>query len=108
MPLAIIEPTIGNDPIIINQSLSLKIVIVVVYLPINVWLFCNSMDCSWPGSSVHGILHTRILEWVAISFSRGSSQPKDQTCISCIGGGLFTTEPLEMPTTNFKKIILEY
>ena len=85
MPLAIIEPTIGNDPIIINQSLSLKIVIVVVYLPVNVWLFCNSMDCSWPGSSVHGILHIGIVEWVAISYSRGSSQPKDQTCISCIG-----------------------
>ena len=84
MPLAIIEPTIGNDPIIIKQSLSLKIaVIVVVYLLTNVWLFCNSMDCSLPGSSVHGILHTRIVEWIAISFSKGSSQAKDQTCISC-------------------------
>ena len=37
------------------------------------------MDCSLPGSSVHGIFQARILEWVAISFSRGSSQPKDQT-----------------------------
>ena len=43
------------------------------------------MDCSPPGSSVHGILHARILEWVAISFSRGSSQPRDRTCISYIG-----------------------
>ena len=40
---------------------------------------CNPMDCSPPASSVHGILHARILEWVAIPFSRGSSQPKDQT-----------------------------
>ena len=46
---------------------------------------CNSMDCSLPGSSVHGILQARILEWVAISFSRGSSWPRDQTCVSCIG-----------------------
>ena len=38
---------------------------------------CNPMDCSPPGSSVHGLLQARILEWVAISFSRGSSQPGD-------------------------------
>ena len=49
---------------------------------------CDPMDCSLPGSSVHGILQARILEWAAISFSRGSSQPRDWTCISyvsCIG-----------------------
>ena len=40
---------------------------------------CNSMDCSLPGSSGHGILQERILEWVAVPFSRGSSQPRDQT-----------------------------
>ena len=40
---------------------------------------CDPMDCSLPGSSVHGIFQARILEWVAISFSRGSSQPRDQT-----------------------------
>ena len=38
---------------------------------------CNLMDCSLPGSSVHGILQARILEWVAIPFSRGSSQLRD-------------------------------
>ena len=43
------------------------------------------MDCSPPGSSVHGILQARILEWVAIPFSRRSSQPRDQTRVSCIG-----------------------
>ena len=43
---------------------------------------CNPMDCSPSGPSVHGILQARILELVAISFSRGSSQPRDQTCIS--------------------------
>ena len=49
-----------------------------------VWL-CKVMDYSPPGSSVHGILQARTLEWVAISFSRGSSQPKDWTLISYIG-----------------------
>ena len=45
---------------------------------------CDPMDCSPPGSSVHGILQARILEWVAISYSRGSSQPMDQTYVSYI------------------------
>ena len=45
---------------------------------------CNPMDCSPPGSSVHGILQARILEWVAIPSSRGSSQPRNRTGISCI------------------------
>ena len=43
---------------------------------------CNSMDCSPPGSSVHGILQARTLEWVAIPFSREPSQPRDQTQVS--------------------------
>ena len=47
------------------------------------------MDCSPPGSSVHGILQARILEWVAIPFSRRSSQPRDWTWVSCIAGGFF-------------------
>ena len=49
---------------------------------------CSHMDCSPTGSSVHGVSQTRILEWVAISFCRGSSQPRDRiniSCISCIG-----------------------
>ena len=45
---------------------------------------CNLMDCSLPGSSVHGIFQTRVLEWVAISFSRGSSQPRDRTQASTV------------------------
>ena len=45
---------------------------------------CDPMDCSPPGSSVYGISQARMLEWVVIPFSRGSSWPKDQTCISCI------------------------
>ena len=45
---------------------------------------CNTIDCSLPGSSVHGIFQARILEWVAISFSRGSSWPRGQTRVSCV------------------------
>ena len=51
---------------------------------------CDTMDCSLPGSSVCGIFQTRILEWVAISFSRWSSQPRDWTRVSCIVGRYFT------------------
>ena len=51
---------------------------------------CDPMDCSLSGSSVHGILQARILEWVAISFFRGSSQPRDQTQVSHIAGRCFT------------------
>ena len=61
---------------------------------------CDPMDCSPPGSSVHGILQARILEWVAISFSRGSSQLSDQTQVSHIAGGFFTSWAIkEAPTT---------
>ena len=45
--------------------------------------FLDPMSCSLPGSSVHGILQTRILEWAAIPFSRGSSQSRDQTLLHC-------------------------
>ena len=45
---------------------------------------CDPMDCSPPGSPVHGIFQARILEWIAISSSRGSSWPRDQTCVSCL------------------------
>jgi len=51
---------------------------------------CNLVDCSLPGSSVHKIIWARILERVAISFSMGSSQPRDRTQVSCIAGGFFT------------------
>ena len=58
---------------------------------------CNPTDCSPPGPSVHGIFPAKILEWVAISSSRGSPQPRDWTlisCVSCTAGGFFTTEPM--------------
>ena len=54
---------------------------------------CNHLDSSPPGSSVHGTVQARILECIAISFSRGSSRPRDQTRASCLAVGSFTTEP---------------
>ena len=69
---------------------------------------CDPVDCSLAGSSVHGILQARILEWVAISFSRGSSRPRDRTQISHIAGRRFnlctTREALKYknPSTNIK------
>ena len=51
---------------------------------------CDTMYCSLTGSSVHRILQARILEWVAVPFSRGSSQPRDQTQVSHIAGKFFT------------------
>ena len=52
--------------------------------------FCDPMDCSLPGFSLHGIFQARVLEWVAISFSRGSSRPKDWTQVSRIASRRFT------------------
>ena len=51
---------------------------------------CSPMDCRLLGSSVHGIHHASILEWVAIYFSRESSRPKDGTWVSCVAGRLFS------------------
>ena len=63
---------------------------------------CDPMDRSLPGSSVHGILQARMLEWVAISSSRGSLRPRDQTCGSCIAGRFFTTEPRGGPDCQWE------
>ena len=63
---------------------------------------CDPMHCSRPGSSVHGILQARILEWVAMPSSRGSSGARDQTCISCIAGRFFTAKPLGKPPAVFR------
>ena len=61
---------------------------------------CSPMDCSPPDSSAHGISQARILEWVSMPSSRGSSRHRDGTCVSlvsCIGRGFFTTGPLGKP-----------
>ena len=65
--------------------------LVLVLATLSCTTLCDPMDCSLPGSSIHGILQARILEWVAIPFYRGSSQPRDGTWVSCIAGRFFTT-----------------
>ena len=61
------------------------------------------MDCSLPGSSVHGILQARILEWVVIPFSKGSSWLRDWTQVSYIVGRFFTAEPPGKPNIKFNQ-----
>ena len=70
---------------------------------------CDPVDCSPSGSSVHGIVQARILEWIAIPFSRASSHRRDQTWVSCIAGRFFTIwatmETLTKPSTAQKYIL---
>ena len=67
---------------------------------------CDPMDYSLPGFSVHGIFQARILEWVAISFSRRSSRPRDWTCVSRIVGRCFTIwATREVPTREVTSIL---
>ena len=66
----------------------------------------SPMDGSTPGSSALGILQARILERIVIPFSRGSSQPKDQTWVSCIESRVFTTEPPGKPLTILKRRVI--
>ena len=63
---------------------------------------CNSMDCSLPGSSIHGILQARILEWVAIPFSKGPSRPRDGTQASWLQADSLPSEPPEKPSDRVK------
>ena len=72
-----------------QQQQLVHFVYVYVCVSHSVVSLCNPVDYSLPGSSVYGILQTIILEWVAIPFSRGSSQPRDQTHISCTAGRFF-------------------
>ena len=67
-----------------------------VAVPQSCLTLCNLMGCSLSSSFIHGILQARIPEWVAISFCRGSSRPRDQTLVSCTAGGFFTSEPLRI------------
>ena len=65
------------------------------------------MDCSPPGSSVYGILQARILEWIAIPISMGSSWPRDQMCISCITGRFFPVWATRgVPLTQYWNMIV--
>ena len=65
--------------LILNMNIHLCSICVCVLVTQSCPILCDPMGCSLPGSSVHGILQARILEWVAIPFSRGSSQPRELT-----------------------------
>ena len=65
----------------------------------------NPMDCSPPCSSVHGIFQVRVLEWVAISSSRGSSQPRDRTQVSHVAGRCFTAWAIREAWSKWSKRI---
>ena len=67
---------------------------------------CDPMDCSLPSSSVHGILQARILEWVAISFSRGSSRPRDRiaSAMTAVSSELGSSSSPEMPHTGWSRL----
>ena len=94
-----------------------------VFFPIYIYTFCHlflvcmsahscltlydPLDCNRPGSSVHGIFQARILEWVAVSSSRGFFQPRNRTlisCISCTTGRFFTAEPSGKPREPLKRV----
>ena len=77
------------DPDFLERSLKNRKVVVAQLCP----TLYELMDCSPPGSSVSGIVQAGILEWVAIPFSRGSSQPRDRTRVSCTTGRFFSSEP---------------
>ena len=78
----------------VKQLLATEIYMLVTQLCL---ILCDPMDCSLPGLSVHGVFLARILEWVAISFSWRSSQPRDQTHVSCLAGRIFITQPPGKP-----------
>ena len=74
----------------LQETRNEDLLFVAVWFLSHVQLFSCPMDSSLPGSSVHGILQARKLEWVAISFSRGSSLPRDPARVSGTAGGFFT------------------
>ena len=75
---------LGEEPGRLPLPTSCSVACVCAQSLSRVRLFVTRLDCSPPGSSVRGIVQARILEWVAISFSRGSSRPKDRTHVSCV------------------------
>ena len=72
----------GKPAKALQDRMKMKVLKVEVLVTQSCTTFCDPMDCSLPGFTIHGILQARILEWVAIPFSRGSSQPRDQTWVS--------------------------
>ena len=85
------------------KSFTLSVCVLVTQLCLTL---CDPMDCSLPSPSVHGILQARILEWVAMLFSLGSSRPRDQTCVSCMAGRFFTLLSHQGSPFTFSSMLL--
>ena len=68
---------------------------------------CDPLDCSLSSSSICGIFQARVLEWIAVSFSRGSSRPRNQTQVSCIAGRRYTVWATTEATYFLKKYLAE-
>ena len=68
---------------------------------------CDPMDCSPPGSSIHGVSQARILEWVANPFSRGSFRPRDRTQVSGVAGRLFHLSHQGSPSDSAELLLLQ-
>ena len=89
------EPPVGATKIeasLVWHTFTSQVIICVCSVAQSCLTLCNSMDCSPPGSSVHGIFQARTLEWVALPSSGRSSPPRDRTQVSCIAGRFFTAE----------------
>ena len=108
------------SPLWTTQALSWKNMILVILVLISSFVpmvavyglatkscptLCDPMDCSPPACSVHGIFQARILEWIAISFSRGSSQPRNRTQVSCIAGRFFTNWAMREISSSYLSLI---
>ena len=90
-------PDLRSAFAVVIQALTFAVVIHVPH-------FCGPMDCSPPGSSVHGVFQARILKWVAISFSRGSSWPRIEPMSAALAGKFFTTESPGKPQVYLKSL----
>ena len=88
------------DWVVVNN----EILLACAKSPQSCLILWDPVDCSQPGSSVQGILQARIMEWVAMSSSRGSSQPRDWIHVSCIARRFFTVEPPGKPMKYYSGI----
>ena len=96
-----------TNPFLILEIFSNHTIIVLCLVAQSCLTLCDPTDCSPPGSSVHEIRQAKVLEWVAIPFSRGSSQPRDRTCASCLTDRFFNPCPT-WKTLPFWDLIQSY
>ena len=107
LPAVLIPACASSSPEFLMMSSACAVLCLV---PQSHLTLCDPVDCSPPGSSVHGILQARILEWVAMPSSRESRQPRNRTQISCIAGGFFTiwSTCIKLHNTGWQYTALTY